>query len=32
VLDGLELQHLLEPESSGVAGPVEAFVDLLRQR
>jgi AcrR family transcriptional regulator len=30
VLDGLELQHLLDPESGDIAGPLEAFLALLR--
>ena len=30
ILDGLELQHLLDPESGDIAGPLEAFFALLR--
>jgi hypothetical protein len=30
VLDGLELQHLLDPEPGDIAGPLEAFLALLR--
>jgi AcrR family transcriptional regulator len=30
ILDGLELQHLLDPESGDIAGPLEAFLALLR--
>ena len=30
ILDGLELQHLLDPELGDIAGPLEAFLALLR--
>jgi AcrR family transcriptional regulator len=30
ILDGLELQHLIDPESGDIAGPLEAFLALLR--
>ena len=29
ILSGLELQHLLDPESGDIAGPLEAFLALL---